>query len=312
VELRRLKCFIAVAECLHFGRAAKRLHIVQSAVSQQIKVLEDELSVKLLKRSRHKVELTEAGRVMLVEARRVVQQTQEAVRRAQDAGAGKLGRLRLGFVDNALWAVLPPILRTFRDRYPNVDLSLQQLDRSQQIQALEFREIDIGVLPAPAPARGFESELLIGAPLVLALPSGHRLARRTHVPLHLLADEAFVSFPSSMNTRLFEMTTAACTSAGFLPSVVQEAQQLSTLLALVSSGIGITLVPNWVAAPHPQGIVYREIVPELPRYELLLVWQSGNRDSALLNFRGVVSELAESLNVGHRIAKRSPRAAQKS
>ena len=298
MELRRLKCFIAVAECLHFGRAAQRLNIVQSAVSQQIKLLEEELGVKLLKRSRHRVELTEPGRVFLTEARRAVHQTEEAARRARDAGAGKLGRLRLGFVDNALWAVLPPILRTFRDRYPNVDLSLQQLDRSQQIQALEFPEIDVGVLPAPAPGRGFESELLVGAPLMLALPAGHRLARRARVPLRLLADEPFVTFPTSMNSRLLEMTIEACTAEGFLPRVVQEAQQLSTLLALVSSGIGITFVPKWATAPHPPGIAYREVTPGLPRYELLLVWQAGNRDSTLLNLRGVVSQVTERLDFG--------------
>jgi DNA-binding transcriptional LysR family regulator len=308
MELRRLKCFIAVAECLHFGRAAQRLNIVQSAVSQQVKLLEEELGVKLLQRSRHRVELTEAGRVLLIEARRAVHQTLEAARRARDAGAGKLGRLRLGFVDNALWAVLPPILRTFRDRYPNVDLSLQQLDRSQQVQALEFREVDIGVLPAPAPGRGFESELLVAAPLILALPADHRLARRTRVPLRLLADEPFVSFPPSMNTRLLEMTTAACTAAGFRPSVVQEAQQVSTLLTLVSCGIGITLVPKWVAAPHPPGIVYREIANAPPRYELLLVWQAGNRDSTLLNFRGVVSEVIQSMDFGLRATNPAIRA----
>jgi DNA-binding transcriptional LysR family regulator len=298
MELRRLKCFIAVAECLHFGRAATRLNIVQSAVSQQIKLLEEELGVNVLRRSRHLVELTEAGRVLLIEARRIVQQTQEASRRARDAGAGKLGRLKLGFVDNALWAVLPPILRTFRDLYPKVDLGLQQLDRSQQIRALEDREIDVGVLPAPAPGKGFETELLIGAPLILALPAGHRLARRKTVPLRLLAAEPFVSFPMTMKTRLLAMTTEACTNAGFIPTVIQEAQQVSTLLALVSSGLGITIVPRWVAALHPPGIAYREIAPAGPRYDLLLVWQEGNTDSALLNFRAVVSQVTQSMDLG--------------
>jgi DNA-binding transcriptional LysR family regulator len=300
MELRRLKCFIAVAQCLHFGRAAQHVNIVQSAVSQQIKLLEEELGVKLLKRSRHRVELTEAGRVLLIEARHVVQHTEEAARRTRDAGAGKVGRLRLGFVDNALWAVLPPILRTFRDRYPKVDVSLQQLDRSQQLQAIESREVDVGVLPAPAPGPDFESELLVSAPLVLSLPSGHRLARRTRVPIELLAGEPFVSFPTSMNTRLLEMTTSACAAAGFLPTVAQEAQQLCTLLTLVSCGIGFTIVPKWVAGPHPPGIVWREIETSLPRYELLLVWQSGNRDSTLLNFRGVVSQLTETMEFGFR------------
>jgi DNA-binding transcriptional LysR family regulator len=303
MEIRRLKCFIAVAECLHFGRAAQRLNIVQSAVSQQIKLLEQELGVELLKRSRHRVDLTEAGNVFMAEAKRALNQTEEAIRVARDAAAGKLGRLRLGFIDNALWSVLPPILRAFRDRFPGIDVSLQQLDRAHQIKALEDRELDVGVLPSPKPGKGFESELLVGAPLIVALPETHPLGRQKNVPLRLLTNDPFVAFPATMNTRLLAMTISICASAGFLPNVTQEAQQISTLLALVSAGLGVTLVPRWVAATHPPGIVYREIAPAVPRYELLIAWRDGSANSAIDNFRSVASQVIKTMDFGQEVDK---------
>jgi DNA-binding transcriptional LysR family regulator len=296
MEIRRLKCFIAVAESLHFGRAAQRLSIVQSAVSRQIKLLEQELGVELLKRSRHRVDLTEAGQVFLREAKRTLHQTEEAMQMAKDASAGKLGRLKLGFVDNVLWSVLPPVLRAFRDQFPNMDVNLQQLNRAPQIKALEDREIDVGVFPSPKPGRGFESEILVRAPLIVALPAAHPLARRKRIPLHMLADEPFVVFPIAMKTRLLAMTTAACAAAGFLPKVIQEAEQLSTLLALVSAGLGVTVVPRWVAAPHPPGILYREISTPMPPYELLIAWREGNANHAIENFRSVASQVTKNMD----------------
>jgi DNA-binding transcriptional LysR family regulator len=301
VEIRRLKCFIAVAESLHFGRAAQRLNIVQSAVSQQIKLLEQELGVELLKRSRHRVDLTEAGTAFLTAAKRALCQTEEAVQVARDAAAGRLGRLRLGFIDNVLWSVLPPILRAFRDRYPGIDVNLQQLDRGQQIKALEDRELDVGVLPSPQPGKGLESELLVSAPLIIALPETNPLSRRKTLPLALLAEEPFVAFPASMKTRLLAMTTSLCTAAGFLPKITQEAQQVSTLLALVSAGLGVTLVPRWVAASHPPGIVYREIEASVPPYELLIVWREGSVNNAIASFRSVASQVTHSRDFSRKL-----------
>jgi DNA-binding transcriptional LysR family regulator len=301
MEIRRLKCFVAVAECLHFGRAAQRLNIVQSAVSQQIKLLEQELGVELLKRSRNRVDLTEAGIVFVAEAKRALCQTEEAIRVARDAAAGKLGRLRLGFIDNVLWSVLPPILRAFRDRFPGIDVSLQQLDRGQQIKALEDRELDVGVLPSPKPGKGLESDVLVSAPLIVALPEAHPLSRAKSLSLHLLADEPFVAFPAAMKTRLHAMTTSICAAAGFLPKVTQEAQQISTLLALVSAGLGVTVVPRWVAASHPPGIVYREIATSMPPYELLIAWREGSVNGAVDNFRSVASQVTHTTNFNRKI-----------
>ena len=301
MEIRRLKCFITVAECLHFGRAAQRLNIVQSAVSQQIKLLEQELGVELLKRSRNRVDLTEAGSVFMTEAKRALRQTEEAIRVARDAAAGRLGRLRLGFIDNVLWSVLPPILRAFRDRSPRIDVSLQQLDRGQQIKALEDRELDVGVLPSPKPGKGLESEILVSAPLIVALPEAHPLSREKNLSLHLLADEPFVAFPAAMKTRLLAMTTSICAAAGFLPKITQEAQQVSTLLALVSAGLGVTVVPRWVAASHPPGIVYREIATSVPPYELLIAWREGSANSAIGNFRSVASQVIHSMDFSRKV-----------
>lgn len=287
MELRRLKCFVEVAECMHFGRAAERLNVVQSAISQQIKLLEKELGVELLERSRHHVELTEAGRLFLSEARRVLLQADRAAQIAREASAGKIGRLNLGCVDNALWSPLPSVLRAFRERYPDVEISLYTLDRVTQIKALEDRTIDIGIFPSPRPGAGFGCELFVELPFVAAIPSNHRLASQPRLRLEALANDPFVLFAISLHTRIVEIIMSACAGAGFIPKVTQEAYQLSTLLGLVSAGLGVTLVPRWVASPYPADVLYREL--ELPpSYELVLAWWEGTTSNIVENFRQTV------------------------
>jgi DNA-binding transcriptional LysR family regulator len=293
MELRRLKCFVAVAECMHFGRAAERMNVVQSAISQQIKLLEEEIGAELLNRSRHHIELTEVGRLFLSEAKRILRLTDEALRIARDANAGKAGRLNLAFVDNALWPTLPFILRRFRDRYPEVEMTLQQLDRISQITALEDGAIDLGIFPSPSPGGEIPTEMFLSAPILAVLPSNHRLAMQKDLSLADLAHEPFVLFPGTMRTRLVEIITSACASSGFLPKVAQEAHQLSTLLALVSAGLGVTLVPQWVASQHSYGVVYRELSTRLPPYELLMAWHEGRETNTIRNFRIIAREIIE-------------------
>lgn len=291
LKFERLRCFIAVGECLHFGKAAKRLYIVQSAVSQQIKLLEQEIGVELLRRASHRVELTDAGVVLLEQSKRAFNLLNEAVRSAKDAAVGNLARLNIGFVDNAQTAVLLPILHVFRASYPNTKINLRQMIRSEQIKALDDGEIDIGLFPGLPSASNTESKVLVEAPLVVALPFDHRLTSLDLVPLEQLSGEDFVLFPNEMRTRLAEMTRAACAVAGFSPRVAQEATQISTLLTLVGAGVGVTLVPKWISSPHQPGVEFRDIDATLPPYQLLLAWQRGATNTAVHNFRAVVSEI---------------------
>jgi DNA-binding transcriptional LysR family regulator len=283
---------MAVAEELHFGRAAQRMHVVQSAVSHQVKLLEEELGISLLERSRHNVRLTVPGEIFLPEARDLLRRADEAMRRARASADGTVGRLAIGFVDNVLWSILPPILRDFRQRWPQVELALLPLDRSAQIEALRGAVIDIGIMPSPSPGHPLNSVALAAGPLVVAVPDGHPLAARSTLSMAELASEPFVLFPRRMNSRILEIIVAYCASAGFSPRIVQEAEQLHTLLALVSAGLGVTLVPHWVARVQQLGVVYLPVDDVPIPYGLIAAWNSNTDNPAVANFHEVATGVA--------------------
>jgi len=294
MDLRRLRYFVAVAEELHFGRAAERVHVVQSAVSQQLKLLEDELGFTLIKRSRQDVSLTLLGEVFLPEAREILQRTDEAVRRLKASASGVVGRLSIGFVDNVLWTLLSPIIRDFRERWPHVDLKLIPMDRDVQVEAIAAGTVDIGIIPSPSHlAAAVKTEVLISAPLMVALPSANVLALKTVVEMADLATEPFVTFPLQMNSRILDLLKTACAGAGFTPRVAQEGGQLHTLLSLVSAGLGVTLVPKWVAQLPQPGVVFRDLADFSTPYELLLAWKGDEPNPSTVTFREVAHDVVQ-------------------
>jgi DNA-binding transcriptional LysR family regulator len=299
MDLRRLRYFVAVAEELHFGRAAQRMHVVQSAVSQQVKLLEVELGFPLLVRTKQQVRLTVPGEIFLPEARAILSRAESGIQRARACAEGAIGRLAVGFVDNVLWSTLPPILRDFRAQRPLVHLTLRPLDRMAQIDALRSSTIDVGILPSPPPGREMETTALVSAPLLAAVPEGHILASRNSFPLAALAKEPFVLFPPTMRSRILEIVIGGCAMAGFTPQVAQEAEQLHTLLALVSAGLGVTLVPIWVARDLQRGISYARIEDELPPYTLLLAWNAGATNPAIQTFRTIAEAVAKRASLQH-------------
>src|SRR5258707_8127604 len=179
MDLRSIRYFVAAAEQLHFGRAADKMNVVQPAISQQIKHLEDELGVLLFERVGNSVILTEAGRQMLPECRKLLLLTEDTVLAAQNAARRGVGIIRFAFVDNAVSSLLPPLLREFRAQYPRVELKLQALDRQSQIAALKDQTIDVGLLPEPICEERFSYQRFVSGPLAVAFPQGHRLAART-------------------------------------------------------------------------------------------------------------------------------------
>jgi DNA-binding transcriptional LysR family regulator len=281
MDLRRVRYFVAAAEDLHFGRAAKRMNIVQSAISQQIKRFEDELAISLFDRSSHEIRLTEAGYRMLHECRRLLEQADKTVRVAKDAVAGTRGRIRMAFVDNAICTLLPPLIREYRLRYPDVELRLQTMTRSDQITALLDRSIDIGLLPGPIQLDPLESKILVSSPLVAVFPRRHVLAFRRSLRLEELTHEAFVLFPASLYSRLLEIVIAICADAGFTPSVIQEAHHLHTVLALVEAGVGVTLAPPWVAHAGATDVAFVPLENHTPTYDLVLVKRCDSTNIAL-------------------------------
>lgn len=281
MDLRRISYFVAAAEDLHFGRAAKRMNIVQSALSQQIKRFEDELAIDLFDRSTHDVQLTEAGHDMLRECHRLLEQAEKTARIAKEAIAGTRGRIRMAFVDNAICTLLPPLIRDYRRKYPDVELSLQTMNRSEQLTALLDRRIDIGLLPGPVQIEDMESEVFVSSPLVAVLPRRHVLASRRSIRLEALTGEAFVLFPSSIHSRLLEIIIETCADAGFAPYVAQEAHHLHTVLALVDAGVGVTLAPPWIAHARAMDVAFVPVENPTPAYDLVFVRRHDSTNIAL-------------------------------
>lgn len=290
MDLRHLRYFVAVAEELHFGRAAARLRVAQPALSQQIKHLEGELRVRLLERTKRRVSLTEPGRAFLIEARRTLATAETAVEVARRAARGEVGRLRVGYVDLAMWGTLPGILRRFTEAYPGVELALTELHREPQRQALLRGDLDVGFLTLREGEAELEGELVSAEPLVVALPEHHPAARRRRVPIASLAREDWVAFPRELKTLYLDLTFATCAAAGFVPHIVQETAQLHSLTSLVSAGVGVALVPSIVAGAARAGVAFRPLAGDAPRLPFHLVWPAGVLPPAAAAFRLAVRE----------------------
>ena len=229
MELRNLRYFVTLAEELHFGRAAERLHIAQPPLSQQIRQLEVELGFQLFHRTKRTVQLTEAGQVFLGEVQQIFQQLDRAIQVGRKTSRGEMGQLVVGFVSSTAYNVLPTILRTFRTHVPDVSLELHELSTEQQLQWLREGRIDVGFLRPPVDEDTFSVATIYQEPLVVALPEAHPLANGASVSLRSLSSELFIFFPRSIAPGLYDQIISLCQQADFSPTVAQEAMQLSLI-----------------------------------------------------------------------------------
>jgi DNA-binding transcriptional LysR family regulator len=287
MELRHLRYFVAVAEELHFGRAAARLHIAQPPLSRQIRDLEREVGTPLFERVSRGVELTAAGRAFLPEARLTLAQAARAQRTAERAARGEIGRLRVGFVEAATYArVLPEVLGFFRMHLPNIGISLFEMDTHAQADAFRDGRIDLGLLHSvPADAdRLLHVEPVYTDPMVAAVPATHRLASQTRVALGAFAQESFVLFPRADAPRLYDDIIASCRTAGFNPRVVQEATAWHTLASLVGAGVGFAFVPQSLTNFQRPGVVYRSVRALSAGMEMSAVWRRGDKSTVRERF----------------------------
>lgn len=259
MELRHLRYFVAVAEELHFGRAARRLHVSQPPLSQQIKALEEELGVALLLRTRRHVEMTDAGRAFLAEARATLEQAARAQRAARDFGRGARGQLTIGFVTSASYSILPAAIRQFRRQWPGIDVSMREMIPSAQLDALARREIDVGLLRPPVNEAHVAVESILEEPLVAALPKASPLADKRGLALRDLAEQPFVLFPRRHGPGLHDVIMDACQEAGFAPRVAHEPNEMQAVLACVASGLGVSLVPASLSGFHRGDVAYRRL-----------------------------------------------------
>lgn len=284
MELRHLRYYVAVAEELHFHRAAERLHISQPPLSQQIRALESELGVTLLERNRRSVALTAAGAVFLREAREILAAVDAATEAARSVARGEAGRLALGFVGSAMHGALPGVLRAHRRAFPQVQLVLTELPTAGQLEALRAGRIDVGVIRPPVREPGLALETIATEPVVVALPEDHRLAGRAEVGLAELVEEPFVLLARREAPGLHESLAQAMADAGGVPRVVQEAREMQTVVGLVAAGLGVSLVPASVGADEHHGVAYRPVAGSAPTVELALAWRPEDRSPVLAAF----------------------------
>jgi len=289
VELRHLRYFIAVAEELHFGHAAARLHLAQPALSQQIRRLEEEIHVQLLHRTKRRVSLTESGAIFLEKARLTVSHAEEAVVSAQKANRGEVGELSVGFVGSAAFEFLPEVLKGFRRTFREVRLVLQELTTTQQLAALRTGQIRVGLLRPPISDGNIETEIVAREPWVMALPTSHPLHGRSRVTLRQFAADPFIGTPRALGPGLHDQALSLCLQSGFSPRVVQEAIQMATIVSLVAAGVGVALVPSSVQRLGRKDVLYKRLEGS-PKVDLALAWRREDGDSVLSNFRSIVKE----------------------
>jgi DNA-binding transcriptional LysR family regulator len=291
MELRHLRYLCAVAECGTFREASRRLHVSQSAISEQIADLEHEVGATLLDRGQRSTRLTAEGELFLEEARKTLASADRAVELARRAVLGQEGSLTIGFF---LWGVggfFASIIREFRRLHPQVRLTLVEMQTPGQMEALEGGKIDIGFTRPLEPPydRRLRSELLLNDPFVAVLPSDHRLAlARGPVNIADLARERFVTSERSTNPSLFDSIVALCSRGGFSPTLVNSSPTWAGVLTLVESGEGIALVPSGVRYLRTPGVVFAELLPETAHVGLSITWDPRNEGPVVRNFVALV------------------------
>jgi DNA-binding transcriptional LysR family regulator len=273
--MRHLRYFAVVAEECHFGRAAERLHIAQSPLSQQILQLECELGLSLFNRTTRKVSLTPAGERFLERSRQILLAVELAAEEASRIAAGDLGHLAIGFAGSATYEMMPALSRDLRQSFPGIQLDLRgEMLTPDQVEALVNGALDLGFLRPPVRDTRLEVHVLRSEPLIVALPASHRLTRAPQVNLHDLCDEAFISYPSQGRSVVYDVVVDACRHAGFVPRIVEEVAETSTLISFVAAGLGVALVPASVANLHITGTEYRPISGDPARVELAVALRS--------------------------------------
>jgi DNA-binding transcriptional LysR family regulator len=284
IELRHLRYFIAVAEELHFGRAALRLGIAQPPLSLQIQKLETELGTALFERSSRRVALTPAGKVLLDEGRQVLAGVEAAADAARRAARGETGSLRVAFAASVMFLALPKIIRRFREEFPSVRLELRELPTGSQLVALRTGDLDIGFLREPPPDDELATETMMRERLVLALSKRHPLATRKRLRLSDVANEDFVLFPQDLAPGLYRHVLTVCAEAGVHPRIVQTSRELYTTVTLVEAGLGATIIPESVRKMGRRGVRYYPITSAAATTRIDAAWRVDNESPVIPAF----------------------------
>lgn len=273
MELRHLRYFIAVAEELHFTRAAERLHIGQPPLSQAIQALEADIGAQLFARTKRSVRLTDAGKLFLTDARRILALSEQAGESARRAERGEAGELRIGFTfSTPLTPLFAAVINHYRQAYPHVTLTLHEMATLRQLDALAQRSIDLGFIRPPegGNADALKLTLMRQDPLVAVLPTSLALARKKTIDMRDLKEMQFVMYPPGAGTGIYPQIFRLCREAGFVPKVALEAGEASTIIGLVAAGCGVSLLPKSFDRIRMDGVCYRPISDAAATTSLLL------------------------------------------
>jgi DNA-binding transcriptional LysR family regulator len=291
IELRHLRYFAAVAEELHFGRAAELLHLAQPPLSQQIRKLEQIVGYPLFTRTSRSVKLTGAGEVFLERARRTLRNVQEDLEEARSLGRGEAGFLRVGFIGSSMLTSLPAMLGEYRRAYPAVQLQLHEAHTSEVMRAVASGQWDIGILRDGGPSEALQVKTMFSEPFFAVVPAAHPLAARHNISAAALRDEPFVFFPALAGTRAYEKPVSLCEKHGFRPRVVQEAPQWLTLLRLVDAGLGVTIAPACVRQVSTPGVVFLRLRGADVSSDIELAYRAGDQRPIVKAFTSIATAI---------------------
>lgn len=285
LQLNQLRCFVAVARELHFGRAAERLHMTQPPLSRQIQQLEHALGVSLLERNHRQVRLTPAGKAFLPEADHLLQMAETASLTARRATTGQVGTVRLGYVPGISCTLLPPMVASISRDFPDVNLDLRELSTHHQMDELRADRLDLGLVRLPWASGGFESCCLVREKFIAALPADHGLARRERLCIEDLHQQPMLMFHPAQGGYFYELLVRLFEARRVSPRYMQYARQTYSMLGLVSAGMGLALMPESNARLALAGVVFRPIeLPEPVVAELHLIWRPlGSLDSPAID-----------------------------
>jgi DNA-binding transcriptional LysR family regulator len=296
LELRHLRYFSAVVQCKGYREAARQRNVAQPALSQAVAELEEELGVKLFVREKRRARLTPEGEIFYAEAVRVLEQTQRAVEAARRAARGEIGNLRIGLLGSATVSFLPGLVRLFRQRYPGVQLILDEFTPQQQETAFERGELDIGFTRPLSSEKAvfFDSRSLYKEPFLVAMPD-HCAPQGKSVELKRLEGEPLILFHRRGAPGLYDSITALCKEAGFTPRVEHEPNLMQTVLSLVASEAGSAIVPACVTNLRADGVKFLRVVPDHARVELVATWPKGTTSIVLRSFLDMLKEQAATI-----------------
>lgn len=295
-DMSLLRCFVTVAEEMHFGRAAERMNMSQPPFSRQIQILEHVLGVKLLERTSRSVKLTPAGQIFLPEARHILKLLDNATLLAKRVALGKSGSLKIGFTAMAAFGGLPRLVAASRREYPHVELVLQEAGSADQLRKLNASEIDFAILRPPIEQAQLQSFCFSIESLIAAIPASHSLSAKPKIKLRDLSGEPFISYLPYEAYYLFNLVGDLLANAGVTPNYVQQLTQVHSVMALVQAGMGVSIVPESARLLNFSNVVLRPIEDPQPKpVELFMAWRTDNLNPLIPQFAELAGQVGKTL-----------------